>query len=141
MNFKEWLISEHYFTSVRVGGDGYGSDVKLYKNSSYNESVNLLYRSDLDEVKGVFIQDNGDIYLWNAGIFLFRAKDMIAAFQSYALELMDPVNDAIENGYLDFGFFRLAAEPWKTCKNISIDHAILEKVDNLSSQMCLKTIL
>ena len=29
-------------------------------------------------------------YLWNAGIFLFRAKDMIAAFQAHAPELMDP---------------------------------------------------
>ena len=34
-------------------------------------------------------------FLWNAGIFLFRAKDMIAAFQAHALELMDLVSDAI----------------------------------------------
>lgn len=72
-------------------------------------------------------------YLWNAGIFLFRAKDMITAFQAYAPELMDPVSDAIEQGHVDLGFFRLAAEPWEKCENISIDYAIMEKIDTLSA--------
>jgi mannose-1-phosphate guanylyltransferase/mannose-6-phosphate isomerase len=72
-------------------------------------------------------------YLWNAGIFLFRAKDMIAAFQAHAPELMAPVSDAIEQGYVDLGFFRLAAEPWAKCENISIDYAIMEKIDTLSA--------
>jgi len=72
-------------------------------------------------------------YLWNAGIFLFRVKDIIAAFQAHAPELMDPVSDAIEQGHVDLGFFRLAAEPWAKCENISIDYAIMEKIDTLSA--------
>ena len=72
-------------------------------------------------------------YLWNAGIFLFRAKDMIAAFQAYAPELSGPVSDAIEQGHVDLGFFRLAAEPWAKCESISIDYAIMEKIDTLSA--------
>ena len=72
-------------------------------------------------------------YLWNAGIFLFRAKDMIAAFQTHAPELMSPVTDAIEQGQVDLGFFRLAAEPWSKCENTSVDYAIMEKIDTLSA--------
>ena len=72
-------------------------------------------------------------YLWNAGIFLFRAKDMVAAFKIHAPELMVTVSDAIEQGHVDLGFFRLAAEPWVKCKNISIDYAIMEKIDTLSA--------
>ena len=72
-------------------------------------------------------------FLWNAGIFLFRAKDMIAAFQAHAPELMAPVSEAIELGHVDLGFFRLAAEPWAKCENISIDYAIMEKIDTLSA--------
>ena len=72
-------------------------------------------------------------YFWNAGIFLFRAKDMIAAFQAHAPELMDPVSNAIEQGHIDLGFFQLAAEPWAKCENISIDYAIMEKIDMLSA--------
>lgn len=73
------------------------------------------------------------IYLWNAGIFLFRAKDMIDAFQTHAPELMEPVNNAIAKGRPDLGFFRFASEPWKNCENISIDYAIIEKIDTLSA--------
>ena len=72
-------------------------------------------------------------YFWNAGIFLFRAKDMITAFQTHAPELMDPVSDAIGQGHVDLGFFRFAAEPWAKCENISIDYAIMEKIDTLSA--------
>jgi mannose-1-phosphate guanylyltransferase/mannose-6-phosphate isomerase len=72
-------------------------------------------------------------YLWNAGVFLFRARDMIAAFQAHAPDLMAPVSDAIEQGHIDLGFFRLAADPWAKCENISIDYAILEKIDTLSA--------
>jgi len=50
-------------------------------------------------------------YHWKAGSFLFRAKDMIAAFQVYVPELMDPVSDTIQQGHVDLGFFRLAVEP------------------------------
>ncbi len=72
-------------------------------------------------------------YLWNAGIFLFKAKDMITAFQIHAPELMTQVSDAIQLGHVDLGFFRLAVEPWAKCKNISIDYAIMEKIDTLSA--------
>ena len=71
-------------------------------------------------------------YLWNAGIFLFRAKDIIAAFQTHAPKLMCSVSDAIEQGNTDLGFFRLAIEPWSKCESISIDYAIMEKIDTLS---------
>lgn len=76
---------------------------------------------------------DAETYLWNAGIFLFRAKDMIAAFQAHAPELISPVSDAVEQGYVDLGFFRLAAEPWAKCENVSIDYAIMEKIDTLSA--------
>jgi mannose-1-phosphate guanylyltransferase / mannose-6-phosphate isomerase len=72
-------------------------------------------------------------FLWNAGIFMFRASDMINAFKAHAPELMTNVGDAIEQGHVDLGFFRLATESWKKCENISIDYAIMEKVNILSA--------
>ena len=70
-------------------------------------------------------------FLWNAGIFLFRAKDMIDAFNSYAPETLDLVSQAVDGASSDLGFLRLAAEPWCKLENISIDYAIMEKVQNL----------
>ena len=72
-------------------------------------------------------------YLWNAGIFLFRARDMIDAFGTYVPDTLDLVSKAVNGAYSDLGFLRLAPEPWSELKDISIDYAIMEKVQNLVS--------
>lgn len=71
-------------------------------------------------------------FLWNAGIFLFRARDIIAAFETHAAEMMGPVQDAVNQGAADLGFFRLAPGPWAQAEDTSIDYAVMEKADNLS---------
>ncbi len=70
-------------------------------------------------------------YLWNAGIFLFRAKDMVDAFRAYAPETLDLVSQAVDEASMDLGFLRLAKEPWSELQDISIDYAIMEKSQNL----------
>jgi mannose-1-phosphate guanylyltransferase/mannose-6-phosphate isomerase len=70
-------------------------------------------------------------YLWNAGIFLFRAKDMIAAFETHAPDLLAPVTRAVEDGKADLGFWRLDPAAWGECEDISIDYAVMERADNL----------
>lgn len=71
-------------------------------------------------------------YLWNAGIFLFSAKDIIAAFERHAPVLFATVLLAVEQAEADLGFLRLAPEPWRKTDNVAIDYAIMEKADNLS---------
>ena len=70
-------------------------------------------------------------YLWNAGIFLLRAQDMIDAFQAYAPETLALVSQAVDDASTDLGFLRLAADPWSEIEDISIDYAIMEKAQNL----------
>ena len=70
-------------------------------------------------------------YLWNAGIFLFRAQNMIDAFQAYAPDTLDLVSQAVEDASVDLGFLRLVADPWSEIEDISIDYAIMEKAQNL----------
>ena len=70
-------------------------------------------------------------YLWNAGIFLFRAQDMIDAFSAYAPESLSLVSQAVNDASMDLGFLRLAADPWSDLQDISIDYAIMEKAHNL----------
>lgn len=71
-------------------------------------------------------------YLWNAGIFLFSVKTILAAFEAHAPQLMTPVRAAVENAQKDLGFTRLAATPWAQAEDISIDYAVMEKAQNLS---------
>ena len=70
-------------------------------------------------------------FLWNAGIFLFRARDMIDAFRAYEATTLDLVSQAINEASADLGFLRLASEPWSKLQDISIDYAIMEKAQNL----------
>jgi mannose-1-phosphate guanylyltransferase/mannose-6-phosphate isomerase len=98
--------------------DGHGS----YKLKSFLEKPNLQDAEQMLEAGH---------YLWNAGIFLFRAQDMIDAFQAYAPETLDLVSQSINKASTDLGFLRLAAEPWSEIEDISIDYAIMERVQNL----------
>nr|WP_217355643.1 mannose-1-phosphate guanylyltransferase/mannose-6-phosphate isomerase [Ruegeria sp. HKCCA4008] len=71
-------------------------------------------------------------HLWNGGIFLFRANDVIAAFETHAPALMAPVKAACEAATTDLGFLRLDPEAWGQVEDISIDYAVMEKAGNLS---------
>jgi mannose-1-phosphate guanylyltransferase/mannose-6-phosphate isomerase len=71
-------------------------------------------------------------YLWNAGIFLFTARAIIAAFRAHAPDLVTPVSEAVTKGKPDLGFLRLDPEAWAKAQDISIDYAVMERADNLS---------
>lgn len=71
-------------------------------------------------------------YLWNAGIFLFAVKDVIAAFEKLAPDLLPPVREAVSQAQQDLDFLRLSADPWDAVEDISVDYAIMERASNLS---------
>ncbi len=71
-------------------------------------------------------------FLWNAGIFLFAARDMLAAFEEHAPSLIAPVRAAVDGAEADLGFLRLAPEAWAGADDISIDYAVMEKAAALS---------
>ena len=110
---------------------GYGY-LELAKDSidAYGSSdlERFIEKPDLQDAKQMLEAGH---YLWNAGIFLFRAKDMIDAFSTYAPETLELVSQAVNEASSDLGFLRLAPEPWSELKDISIDYAIMEKAQNL----------
>jgi mannose-1-phosphate guanylyltransferase/mannose-6-phosphate isomerase len=71
-------------------------------------------------------------YLWNAGIFLFTAEALIAAYRAHAPQLMAGVEAALAGAMSDLGFTRLAAGPWAGLEDVSIDFAIMEHARNLA---------
>ena len=72
-------------------------------------------------------------FLWNAGIFLFAADDMVAAFEALAPEVVAPVRAAMAEARTDLGFLRLAPGPWAKAPDISLDYAVMEHAPNLSA--------
>jgi len=84
-----------------------------------------------DEARATEMLEAGH-FLWNAGIFLFKAADIIAAFKAHAPALMAPVQQALDEAKPDLGFLRLAKAPWAELEDISIDYAVMEHAKNLS---------
>tara|TARA_B100000242_G_C43053446_1_gene492399 strand:+ start:3912 stop:5348 length:1437 start_codon:yes stop_codon:yes gene_type:complete len=76
----------------------------------------------------MFSQNN---YFWNSGIFLFRAKDLINAYNLHAKDILTSVEKAINKSVKDLDFVRLDPNNWSNIKEISIDYAIMEKANNL----------
>ena len=71
-------------------------------------------------------------YLWNAGIFLFSAATILAAFEKHTPDMVKAVQAALNAAKSDLGFTRLDPEAWTGAQAISIDYAVMEKADNLS---------
>ncbi|MCW1920801.1 mannose-1-phosphate guanylyltransferase/mannose-6-phosphate isomerase [Rhodobacter sp. KR11] len=71
-------------------------------------------------------------FLWNAGIFLFTAQTMVAAFQTHAPDFLAPVRAALAEAKSDLGFLRLDPEAWARAPEKSVDYAVMEKAENLS---------
>lgn len=70
-------------------------------------------------------------YLWNAGIFLFRADTLVDAFATYQPTMLEKVRAAVEGRTEDLGFERLDMQAWSDVESISIDYAIMEKSDHV----------
>ena len=89
----------------------------------------FVEKPDISAAKAML---EGGQHLWNAGIFLFSAKTIIAAFEANAPEMLALVRMAVEQAEQDLGFTRLEPEAWGQLEDISIDYAVMEKAKNLS---------
>ncbi len=69
-------------------------------------------------------------YLWNSGIFIWKAADIITAFRLYMPEMFDIFNAGIFelNGPQEKAAVK---HIYKYCESVSIDYAIMEKAKNV----------
>ena len=76
---------------------------------------------------------SSDNYLWNTGVLVFKAVDLINIFKKYSSNTFNNVNWAVEEGNSDLNFFRLNEKHWSKCQKNSIDYEIMEKIDTIIS--------
>jgi mannose-1-phosphate guanylyltransferase len=72
---------------------------------------------------------SGD-YLWNAGIFIFKANDLLDAFEQYAKDIFDIFNEG-KNAFNTPDERAFLDEYYPKTRNTSIDYAIMEKANNV----------
>ena len=69
-------------------------------------------------------------YLWNSGMFLFRADAYLQELKQYQPEIYKACVEAYDKGEKDLDFIRLDEKSFSKAPDISIDYAVMEKTSN-----------
>ena len=93
----------------------------VYKVKTFTEKPSL-------EIAQSFLA-SGD-FLWNAGIFAWKAKTILAAFEKHQPEMFELFDSEKEHFNTD-NEQQAIQRIYPQCTNISIDIAIMEKADNV----------
>jgi mannose-1-phosphate guanylyltransferase len=98
-----------------------GNQDKLFKVSGFTEKPN--------STKAKKFVSSGK-YLWNSGIFVWKAKDILEAIKKYMPQLSKGLAD-IESNIGKKGYPLAVDKVYKKADSISIDYGILEKAKNV----------
>lgn len=69
---------------------------------------------------------SGD-YLWNSGMFLFSAKQLLAEIQQLEPAMLESCRAAVTGASRDNNFISLHPQRFGSCRGDSIDYALMEK--------------
>lgn len=72
---------------------------------------------------------SGD-YLWNSGMFLFKATTFINELREYRPDILAASQAALDNSQRDLDFVRLDPPAFAACPSESIDYAVMEHTRN-----------
>jgi len=111
------------------------SIVKKENPELINNSNDVAYKVEefvekpnLETAKSYLAQGN---YLWNSGMFMFKADKLIDELTKYSPDIITSVNDAINKAEQDLDFIRLDRQAFESSPSDSIDYALMEKSDNV----------
>lgn len=72
-------------------------------------------------------------YFWNCGIFLFDAQQFLSILTQFKPNITVNTAVSLQHANADLDFIRLEQESFKRCEDISIDYAIMEKINDAVS--------
>ncbi|SMN01005.1 Mannose-1-phosphate guanylyltransferase (GDP) [uncultured Candidatus Thioglobus sp.] len=105
-----------YIKSSKEGGDS------AYKVEKFVE------KPDTETAQSYLKQGN---YLWNSGMFMFKASVLIDELNLYSPDIVVAVGKSIDNATQDLDFIRLDKQAFEASPSDSIDYALMEKSDNV----------
>ena len=108
-------------------GYGYINASKDGTDGSYKVEK-FVEKPDLKTAQSYLEQGN---YLWNSGMFMFKATMLIDELTTHSPEIVTSVNGAVNNAKQDLDFIRLNKKAFESSPSNSIDYAIMEKSDNV----------
>jgi len=70
-------------------------------------------------------------YLWNVGIFIMRAKELLKLAENLQPEMLKAVRAAQQDSIEDLDFLRLDPGAWANVRAESFDYAFMEKISDI----------
>jgi mannose-1-phosphate guanylyltransferase len=105
---------------------GYGY-IKVGTNfENYFEVDKFFEKPDLKKAQEYL--DTGE-YLWNSGIFLFKAGDFLDELNKYDSEVYEACKASIVNSIKDEVFLKPHKDSFSSCPSISIDYSVMERTE------------
>jgi mannose-1-phosphate guanylyltransferase/mannose-6-phosphate isomerase len=88
----------------------------------------FIEKPDIKTAEG-YVADGG--YLWNSGMFLFRAQEYLDELSKQCPEMVEACRKALHLARQDMDFIRLDEQAFQDIKGNSIDYAVMEKAQNV----------
>ena len=111
---------------ILLNEDQWGSWIqhllKTYDTQGLNKAI-----EEMQNVKKYL--DSGN-YLWNSGIFLFRASVYLRELEKFEPEIYTACKKSSKSVNIDSDFVRLDNIHFRKCPSKSIDYAVMEKTKN-----------
>ncbi|MBS1647725.1 MAG: mannose-1-phosphate guanylyltransferase [Bacteroidetes bacterium] len=105
-----------------VNSDQKEKDARIKKVKTFTEKP--------DAAMAQFFMESGD-FLWNAGIFIWSTQSIIQAIEKHEPELSALFKDTNGTIYGTNKEAEFIKNAYVSCKNISIDYAVMEKAPNV----------
>ena len=88
----------------------------------------FIEKPSVERAEALLMQGN---HYWNAGIFLAKAKDLLAALSRHAPDILQVCNVSMHTAKLDGHFVRPDTQSFASCRSESIDYAVMEHHDQV----------
>jgi mannose-1-phosphate guanylyltransferase len=138
-NFKQRIndaledsVIDHHLVTIGIQPNrpdtGYGYIQYIEEDHQNAKKVKTFTEKPDAQLAQTFL-DSGD-FVWNSGIFVWKAESIIAALEKYMPELAEVFQDGVQlfDSEHEAGFVKKA---YTFVKNVSIDHGLMEKADNV----------
>lgn len=95
--------------------------------------VRFVEKPDQETARRFFASER---FLWNSGMFCFRADTILDAMKTHCPDILEPVRDSVRaarrGNNEDYAYTELDPDHFAHATNLSIDYAVMEKANDIA---------
>lgn len=125
---ENWLVTFGLRPTAPETGYGYIQKGKPLTNSAHRVA-RFVEKPDRTTAEA-YVNDGG--FLWNGGIFMFRAQAYLEALSEHRPEILLHARAAVSGAHRNGTFVHPNEEMFASAPSVSIDYAVMEKAANVA---------